>query len=209
MELEKIWTKFNISFILILPIFKKLFYNCKHKSGYNVSIHTFLYDIGLIDTYLLDKNSIYHNKLYLLFDKDILINSPKLITKNKLLLDNLELLINFEDFSNIEITDKYIIIALSINDRWKKDIVKIKQSKYSQVSEDYKNFILNKGIYHLSNEPIVNYLAIENVPVKIIKKHLKLEESIKFLFNMNHNEVLSELFPKFNIINESLNPHLL
>ena len=181
MELEKIWTKFNISFILILPIFKKLFYNCKHKSGYNVSIHTFLYDIGLIDTYLLDK----------------------------LLLDNLELLINFEDFSNIEITDKYIIIALSINDRWKKDIVKIKQSKYSQVSEDYKNFILNKGIYHLSNEPIVNYLAIENVPVKIIKKHLKLEESIKFLFNMNHNEVLSELFPKFNIINESLNPHLL
>ena len=70
MELEKIWKTYNISFILILPLFKNIIQHIKTKNNYNVSIHSLFCEYGLINCYLLNSKSEYDGHLKLVFSKN-------------------------------------------------------------------------------------------------------------------------------------------
>lgn len=206
MELEKIWKNFNISFILVLPLFKDILNNIKTKQGYNISIHSLFYEYGLLNCYLLDSNSKYTGTIRLLFEKSKILESTLVNNIDKPVNSLLDLLINSKYFYNIKNYEKYIIIYLKIDEVWEEDIHQIIRSNYSKVSQEYKNCILYKGEYELINNNTINYLYLKNIPAKITSKHKSLEDDIKNLFNISSELEIKELFPEFNENNkESIN----
>jgi len=202
MELEKIWNTYNISFILILPIFNKIFHGIKSKNNHNISVYTLFSKCGLINTYLLNDKGKYNNNIRLLFDKKLLLSCNIKEDVDKPVTNLLDILTNSEYFSTLIEMDDYIVIFLNIGDFWEKDIQLIMNSEYSKVSDEYYNYVIHKGIYSLAENDIINYIFIKNIPAKIIKKHEDLEKQIHKIFNSN--EKLEELFPKFDVEKESL-----
>ncbi len=204
MELTKIWERFNISFILILPLFKGIIDNIKSKDNHNISIHSLFYEYGLINCYLLDKNLHYDGTIKLVFDKKKVLICDLLDKIDKPLASLLDVLISNKYFVTIRDVDDYIIIYLKVDKIWDKDIKYIIKSKYSKVSEDFKDFITYKGSYSLSSNTIINYLYLKNVPAKIVIKHKSLQEAILDIFKMPKDSDLPEVFPEFSKERESL-----
>jgi len=207
MEIEKIWKNFNISFILILPLFNNILNNVRTKDGYRLSVHSLFYQYGLRNCYLLDHKGEYNGCLRLLFDKKSILNSTLYNVINKPIYNLLDLLTSYEYFQDLKVLDDSIIIYLRIDDKWDKDIDKIMDSKYSLVSEKYKDTILYKGDYHLTDNAVINYLYLKNIPAKILVKHDSLQKNIEHIFNYNTELYgkLDEVFPKFDNFKESLN----
>jgi hypothetical protein len=206
MELERIWKNFNISFILVLPLFKDILENIKTKQGYSISIHSLFYEYGLLNCYLLNNNSKYTGTIRLLFEKSKILESTLVNNIDKPVNSLLDLLINSKYFYDIKNYEKYIIIYLKIDKIWEKDIYQIMKSNYSKVSQEYKNRILYKGEYELINDSTINYLYLKNIPAKITSKHKSLENDIKNLFKISSEIEVQELFPEFNENNkESIN----
>lgn len=201
MELEKIWKTYNISFVLVLPIFNFLFKNIKTKTGHKLSIYTLCSKCGLLNTYLLNKNGNYDNCLKLVFDSNKLLEADLSNDLNKPVTNFLEILISSEFFITVSYVEKYIIVYMKIDQKWDEDIYHIINSQYSRISSNYFENILHKGVYFLSEDPIINYIYINNIPAKIIKKHEDLEKKINLIFNSDLK--LSEVFSKFDIEKES------
>lgn len=207
MEIEKIWKNFNISFILILPLFSNILNNIKSRDGYKLSVHSLFYQYGLKNCYLLNSKGEYTGHIRLLFDKKSILDSTLFNAINKPINSLLDLIINNKYFYNLKVFDNDVIIYLKIDKKWEKDIQKIINSQYSQVSNEYKETVLYKGDYQLTNNNIINYLYLKNIPAKILIKHDSLQKDIKNIFNYNKTKYgeLDEVFPKFNNSKESLN----
>jgi hypothetical protein len=205
MEIEKIWKQFNISFILVLPLFKGIIENIKTKENYNISIHSLFYEYGLINCYLLNNKSKYNGYLRLVFKKESILVCDLLDKLDKPIASLLDLIISSKYFDTIKDTDDYIIIYLKIDNKWNKDIKHIINSQYSKVSSEYKNYITYTGMYSLSENDIINYLYLKNIPAKIIIKHKSLQDNIISIFNYDSKDDLPEVFTSFDIKKESLN----
>ena len=197
-ELEKIWTKFNISFILVLPLFKNILNNIKTKQGYNISIHSLFCEYGLINCYLLTNTCKYDSTIRLLFDKSKILESTLVDNIDKPINSLLDLMISSEYFYDVKNYEDYIVIYLKIDKKWEEDIKKIINSKYSKISKEYKDFILYTGEYQLIENNTINYLYLKNIPAKIVNKHKSLEEDIRALFQTPKDFKINELFPIFN-----------
>lgn len=204
MELEKIWKTYNISFILILPLFKNIIQHIKTKNNYNVSIHSLFCEYGLINCYLLNSKSEYDGYLKLVFSKNKVLTNDLLDKIDKPVASLLDLLISSKYFYTLKELENYVIIYLKIDDCWKKDIMHIMNSEYSKVSEEYKEFITYKGSYIMSDDDIINYLYLKNIPAKILIKHESLHEIIRKIFNIDKSFELDEVFIQFSKEKESL-----
>lgn len=204
MEVEKIWNKFNISFILVLPLFKDIVSNIKSKDNHNISIHSLFYEYGLINCYLLNNSSRYDKCLRLVFNKKTIIDCDLLDKVDKPVANLLDLIIGSEYFYTLKDIDNYIIIYLKIDSKWDKDIKLIMKSQYSKVSSEYKDYVTYAGYYQLLSDDIVNYIYLKNIPAKILLKHQSLQDIIIEIFNIPKNSDLPEVFPEFSRVKETL-----
>jgi hypothetical protein len=204
MELEKIWMKFNVSFILILPIFSDIIKHIKSKDGYNISIHSLFYSAGLLNTFRFETPESNINCLKLVFDKNKLLNYTLYDVVNKPIKSLLDLITCSRYFVNLKMDDDLIIIYLKIDNRWLKDIQLIEESNYSKVSKEYKEEVLYQGVYELSDEPIIDYIYIKNIPAKILNKHESLLTAINEIFKTSYElHQVDNLFDEFNIKKET------
>jgi hypothetical protein len=200
--IENIWKKYNVSLVLILPIFQKIIQNITNRYNQKFSIQGLLLENGLINTYLYDYKGYFNGTLKLKFDAEKILDC-KLQSKVKNPITNLlDILINNQYFKNVIHRQEYIIIELTIPDEFLEDIQKIENSKYSKVSVNYKKEIEYKGNYILTNDDLVNYLYIENLPAKITGKKKSLEDDILKIFNAQID--LNEVYIEFDKTKECL-----
>lgn len=210
MELTKLWSKFNISYILVLPLFNKILKNIKTNNNTNISIQGIFYEYGLLNTYLLNSSSKYTNNLRLLFNKKALLESNLVNKLNVLLTSLLDIIVNCDYIESIKEYPDHILVILKIENKWNTDIEFIINSQYSMVSSEFKDAITYRGNYVLQEDDAINYLYIKNIPAKIAGKHESLEKSIRKIFKVEDSFNLNELFPAFNVKNETFSiPKLL
>ena len=203
MELIKLWSKFNISYILVLPLFNKILKNIKTRNNTNISIQGIFYEYGLLNSYLLNSLSKYTNNLRLVFDKKKLLESNLVDKLNTPLTSLLDIIVNSEYIESVKEYPNHIVIILKIDDKWSNDIRHIINSSYSLVTSEYKDAITYKGNYILQDDDAINYLYIKNIPAKIAGKHASLEKSIREIFNIDDKVILDELFPQFDVKKET------
>lgn len=194
---EDFYTKYNISFLFVLPLFKDIIYNIRNKSNKKYNIYGLFCDCGLLNTYLLNKNSEFDNIFTLVFDQKTLLNTMLTDNINVKVYNLLDLLINYKYFHNIKKVDDKIIVEFIIDEKWNKDINLIMSSSYSKLSLEYKKEIVNDGRYLLSNKEDITYLYIENIPAQIVYKTKFAEDIIKKVFNIEKIE-LEEYFNSFS-----------
>lgn len=205
MLFNKILNEYNVSTILILPLFTK--YTDKINIGkHKYTIFSLLMDNGLLDCYLYDED-----------------DDPKQIPKTlKLLFDvskirnqfiNDSYYYNILDFFNhigivdkIKVNEKYLVIYLTIEDEFKDDINHIINSNYSKVSDNYKKACNLAGNRILSkNLKDVNFIIYNNIPYKILHKSRKIYECLKEIFNITFEyDKNIEYFCGFNTDKEIL-----
>lgn len=204
MDLEKIWMKFNVSFVLILPIFTDIIKHIKSKDGYNISIHSLFYSAGLLNTYRFEKPESNIDCLKLVFDKNKLLHYVLYDVVDKPIKSLLDLITCSRYFVNLKMNDRYVVVYLKIDDIWRRDVELIEKSKYNKVSNEYKEEVLYDGVYELSAEPIIDYIYIKNIPAKILSKHESLLVMINELFNTKYKmDDVEDLFDEFNIKKET------
>lgn len=202
MSYRELWGRCTVSTVLILPIFSDILKNIRStKSNVEHSIHGLLFSCGLINAFLYEKDVKYDNSLKLLFYKDELINTRIYI--NKPFPTLFDLLINSKYFKKIVVVDEFIVIYLDIDHKWDNDIRKIIQSQYSKVSEDYKELLVLKGLKVLSNDEVINYLFLKNIPAKIVYKSEKLESVLQEILCYDE-PIDGEYFIKFDNSRETL-----
>ena len=203
MELIKLWTKVNISNIIVLPLINKILKNIKTRNNTNISIQGIFYEYGLLNSYLLNSLSKYTNNLRLVFDKKKLLESNLVDKLNTPLTSLLDIIVNSEYIESVKEYPNHIVIILKIDDKWSNDIRHIINSSYSLVTSEYKDAITYKGNYILQDDDAINYLYIKNIPAKIAGKHASLEKSIREIFNIDDKVILDELFPQFDVKKET------
>lgn len=194
--IRNIWKKYNISTIMILPIFKDITKNIKNKTGaIQFPFIQLCLEYGLINTYLY-KRGKFDNKLYLRFKKEEFIKNKKLTNSKYTSL--CELIIDCNYYANLEMVNDDIIIGLHIPVEYLPDINLIIEGKYSKVSDQYKQEInINQANVPVSYNPEIIYIMTMNLAYgismksNIIKKDLEKE----FKVIITNKE---ELFEKFN-----------
>lgn len=141
---REIWNKFNVSTILILPLFHNIISNIRSTKNEKLNILGFFIENGLINTYLFNhwyRNEEYHT-LSLLFDSEKINNTLIIKQKYPSLLD---IIINSEEFLGLTTMDNNVLLTLKINPKWSDDINKIVDGLYSETSNEYKKEIIFKG----------------------------------------------------------------
>lgn len=178
-KLREIWNTYNVSTILILPLFSHIIDNIRTNKNEKLNIIGFLLENGLVNTFLFNSrsNSKYYT-LTLSFTEELVINTLNIKQLYPSLLD---ILINSKEFEYIFHKDGKVNIVLKIDNKWDSDIANIVASRYSHVSNEYKEAILFKGVCKDSG-PISNYIHINNIPARIVYKSKKLENVLIDLF---------------------------
>lgn len=194
---EDLYTKYNVSFLFVLPLFKDIINNIKDKSNRKYNIHGLFCDCGLLNTYLLNSTGEFNNIFTLVFDQKTLLNVTLTDKMNVKVYNLLDLLTNYKYFHNIKNIDDKIFIELVIDKKWNEDIKLIMSSSYSKVSSTYKKEIVNDGRYILSEKENITYLYIENIPAQIMHKTEVARDIIKRLFNIQKIE-MEEYFNSFS-----------
>ncbi len=212
MTYRELWNKCTVSSVLILPLFNDILSNVKSKeANAEYSLQGLCYDNGLINCYLFEKvDDNYDRTLKLLFKKYELCNNE--IFLNKPLPTLFDLLVNCKYFSKINIKEDEVIIYLSIDHKWDNDINKIINSRYSAVSEEYKETIKYFGTKVNSKSEVIDYLFLKNIPAKIVLKHKSLEEVLREILSPESKykkdkfleEIDGEYFVEFDKIKESI-----
>lgn len=175
----RLW-KLNVSTVLILPLFNNLTKDLLLKSK-PISFIQLCFLYGLEKTYLTQD----FNNLVLVF--------PKLKTANKLLNSNYsfwsfnEYMLNLKSYNKFEIYNDYILFYLNIDDLYRRDIVKITNSKYSEVSNIYKeNLDISKYFKSLCRaEEISDYICHNNIPRSIVSKENFMKSIIESYLKVN------------------------
>lgn len=202
-EIIELIKKYTVSSILILPVFNDC-YNLKSKTNQNLLFNQILFANGLLNCFLCFRDSKYY--LILEFTKEEVHKSieylkPIADTINSLMIVN-PFLVKVKNGPTI----KYL---LEIPEEFNEDINTIMDSKYSLVSELYKERIRVKHSYvgvtnHLLADSIVTQQISFNIAMKspkIIEKLLKeLDININEL-SITENEDL-EVYEQFNLNKE-------
>jgi hypothetical protein len=223
----------NVSSVLLLPIFNKLFSNQVTFKYYNNHVYPFsqiCFDNGLIKAYssvdaeLLNKASYQalnvdpDTVLYLLFNITQLQNEfinknlskVKIESKYVALSDMIISSKYFLEIFNIELMPEYVLIAMQIPSIYKDDVLKIKQSKYSQVSKDYKNsvdvnFLLPNNRNNLFCFYINSFLGYnlisKNFAIMVLKNDISLKKRLAKELNIDI-DTIEESYELFNFDKE-------
>ena len=208
---REIWNKFNVSTILILPLFYNIISNIRSNKNEKLNILGFFIENGLINTYLFNyyyRNENYHT-LSLLFNSEK-INSTLIIKQKYPSL--LDIIINSEEFLGLTNLGDNVLLTLKIDPKWDYDINKIIEGLYSEVSDGYKKEIVFKGSVKDSKDEMANYIFVNNLPARIVYKSKKLEDALLEIFTDRNDKVKDvknylegEYYENFNKFKESIN----
>jgi hypothetical protein len=199
---RELWNKCNVSSVLILPIYSDILKNIRSlENNAEYSIHGLFYDCGFLNAFLYEENISFNDTIKLLFNKDELMNNKLFI--NKPFTTLFDILINSKYFKGIKNKEEFVIVYFKIDPKWKKDINFIISSNYSNVSEEYKKLLLLKGTKVLSNNKVIDYLFLKNIPAKIVYKSNKLENVLKEILCYS-DDIQGEYYIKFDINRETL-----
>lgn len=202
--LKDIWKNYNISTVMLLPLFNDIYKGIKSTGKSNVE-YTFLqlcFEYGLINTYLHTEGKTHY--LILKFDVNE-VNQNNNLTASKYYSFN-DLIIDSKEFTYVRnINDKEVLYYLKIPAKFSKDIELIRQSKYSETSDEFKNAIRVKGekIPKTSNE-IGVFIAASNLGFSICMKHKFIKQFVEDLVGRQLDENM-ELYTAYDPDKETLN----
>jgi hypothetical protein len=207
--IREIWRKYNVSTIMILPIFWRISKNINSKKE---DIHfPFLqlaFEYGLINTFLY-KNKKDNNTLYLLFDKQQFI-TDKQLTKSPY-YSMCELLLDCEYYDSLEMYNDYVLFGLKIPEEYLDDIEKITEGKYSLVSEKYKEELHFKTktshIPYTDNKTAI-YIIKYDLPFAVTVKGIRLKDELDEVMKIDLSTDM-EFYSKFNPEKENFTPKAL
>lgn len=196
--------KYNISTLLILPLFNKFAKIFKTSDNNQHNIFSLLFDRGLVKAYLFIEGEELIKTCYtlkLVFKKSG-ISKPIDNTNNHYNL--LDILVHHKLVSHIEGFNKHTLIELIIPEKYSSDIVQIINSNYSGVSEEYKECISMKGMNVVPTDETSLFMLVNNLPLSIINKSNKLVTYINQIYRTNINkEEIKELLPIFDLKKET------
>lgn len=186
-EREEIYNKIrnplfyhNISTLFLLPLLNPKFNWIYLKENY-----------GFITSFKWKKDEKIVQELYLIFKNSELYK----LFYNKYY----DFIVEEEDVKN------YIVCTMNIDDKWKEDLSKILQGKYSKTSEEFKNLFKKEMMYtHTDDQSIffenIVYLILNRdiKMINIIEKKFQLELTLE---DFNNN---MELWTLMNEENETL-----
>jgi len=206
--IREIWNKYNVSTVLILPIFHNIISNIRTDKNEKVNILGFFIENGLINTYLLNKyyrDTSYHT-LSLLFDRNLANNALNIKQKFPTLLD---VIVNSKEFKGVSYMGDNILLTLKIDSKWDNDINKIIDGMYSSVSDEYKKEVVFKGQVRDAADAMANFIHINNLPARIFYKSKKLEDALLEIFldtsdKKKDLKIEGEYYENFNKLKENV-----
>lgn len=212
MSIREVWNKYNVSTIMVLPLFWKVNENIYAKGGAKLKFPfvQLVFEYGLLNTYLY-RNNKYKKSLFLLFDREI-FSTPRNITDSKY-NSMAELLFDSEYYQGLEVSENLVIIRLKIPGQFLDDIQYIENSEYSKLSKEYKKEIQIKGTRRKrgmtvpkddSLNELAHYMATNNLGNAIARKALHIKKELEELLGINLTDS-DEYYQAFNRISENLN----
>lgn len=205
---EKVWRKYNVSTILILPIFNMYLKHIKFRDKQH-TIYSLFFANGLVNAFLYDEEDKEEQEVPDTLKVVFKFDEIKQQISNDNNYYNLLDILNFELVHKTVKIDQYIVIYLRIPQEFKDDIKHIVNSKYSLVSREYKVASDTAGEkLLLLNKDIIDYLILNNFSLRVLIKSNKMKECIKEVFNFDKelgDEESYEYFCLFNKDKEILN----
>ena len=205
MDIKRLIHEINVSTLLILPTIKNNTKKAKLKnSNIEIPVIQLLLENGLINSFLYTDKDRTGKNLYLLFDRHKLQKRFKLT--NHPSFSAVEYILGLPNLDKNKplhyMSNDFICYKINLDSALEADINLIKESKYSHVSDEYKQLIRNKNdeVVVTKNElakDIVKY----NVPYSITRKssyYVKLfEKWYKTKVDKNN-----EVFKSFKVSDE-------
>jgi hypothetical protein len=161
-------------------------------ADYKVPIHYIAYDYGLLDCYLNEYS------LVLVFDKDVAISDLQKTTSNY--YSFIDRLVDYSMFHKMETYEDLLCVWLNIPWQYHDDIDLIKQSKYSHVSDLFKDkmqmryTIVDKEVkVPPFDHPIAQYIVRKNIPARIVTKAEKLKKELATELGLDSDSLLDDV----------------
>ncbi len=204
--LKDVWKHYNTSTVMLLPLFNNIYKGIKSTGRSNVE-YTFVqlcFEYGLINTYLYKEEDQYFLVLKFNVDK---VNTDNKLTKSSYYSFN-DLIIDVDEFSYVRHPNKdEVLYYLKIDKRLNNDIELIKESRYSETSEMFKEAVRVKAekVSKTSNETGM-FLSVNNLSYSICQKHKLIKEQLEHVIGrrLDHS---AELYTKFDPEKEELHEH--
>lgn len=206
--LRDIWKNFNVSLVMVLPIFWKItddIFSKKENIKYPFSQLVFEY--GLLNTFLF-RNQKFTGELYLLFDKQKFTNNLG-ITRSKY-FSMCELLLDSEYINTCELYNDYVLIGLKIPKKYHEDIGAIIRGKYTETSKEYKDELyLKKRLTYIpdSVNEIGRYIIINDLAFAISIRSPHIKEELESVIGEVKGSV-KEYYQDFNKDKENFVPQI-
>jgi len=206
--LRDIWKNFNVSLVMVLPIFWQITDNVFSKrEKIKYPFVQLVMECGLLNTFLF-RNRKYEGILYLLFDKEK-FNKEQDVTLSKY-YSVCELLVDCEQFHSLELHNDYVVVGLKIPEKYDPDIYKIMDGYYRFLSKDYKDELyFRKRIARYPNgeNKLATYIIANDLAYAISIKDVGLRDELKDI--IGYDVHVDELYPAMEKSKEHLTPSIL
>ena len=206
--LRDVWKTFNVSLVMVLPIFWEITNNVFSKrEKIKYPFNQLVLEYGLIDTFLL-KNGKFDGKLYLLFDKEQFVSNKNVTLSSYFSI--CELLVDSSYFGSIEIFNDCILVGLNVPDKYHMDIRTILSGSYSTLTSEYKQELyFRKRIerYPSGTNKLAEYIIANDLAYAISIKDIQLRDELKDI--IGYDKYIDEYFPSPDINKEDFTPRAL
>jgi hypothetical protein len=205
MRLREIWERYNVSTLLVLPIYSHICKQNTYKKNKKIKMPfiQICLESGLQNTYLTEDRFLIH------FDRSVM-KEHFIINSDSYSLS--ELIIASKYFDKIVVSDEnQIVYSLFLPDKYLTDFEFIRQSRYSRVSLEYKNeLLITQNTVALLKNELSNNISRYNLPYSIATKSKHLRKDLVSYLTVDKSKPIqlsenSELFIKFNPELETFN----
>jgi hypothetical protein len=207
--LRNILKKFNVSLIMILPLFWRITQSVKsRREGVVYPFVQLAFEYGLLNTFLY-KESKFDGNLYLLFDREKFIKNIGIT--NSLYFSICELVVDSPYYNRMEIYNDYILIGLKIPDEYLTDIPIVESGLYSKLSPEYKDeLFIRKKVQSVpvSRSGYGTYILCNDLAYAISVKDLYIKEELDDIIGTNLNPKTAEFYSKFDEEKENFVPSI-
>lgn len=207
-SIEDIWNNVNVSTVMVLSLFDKLMRGDSHRIGDLPTIYHLLqlvYAHGFIQSFMYNPDTNVQNTIHMLFSTRELNAQTGNWTKQ---FSFLEFLLNSSFFYRTEPYLDRILISFKIPEEYSADLVKIESSKYTQISDTYKNLLYigdSELLLPTATETYGDYIVSYNLPYHIACGDPRLTNSIikELELDEQQQKTLLESGAVFNAFNST------